>query len=93
MRGYVDLSNNHSKISKSDVKHRNIYLDLPKDRPRTTCLIHAPGKFSDECKILGNFGYKYAKSRPTKDRGNDPTIINKFNRQKENNDIVNHEVD
>ena len=41
----------------------------------------------------GDFGYNYAKSRPTKDRENDPENINKFNRQQENNAIVNSEVD
>ena len=44
---------------------------------------------SDECKVLGDFGSKYVKSRPTKDRLHDPVPRNKFNIQKQNNDIVN----
>ena len=35
----------------------------------------------------------YAKSRPTKDHGNDPVNRKKFNRQQENNSIVNSSVD
>ena len=42
-----------------------------------------------ECKVLGDFCSWYSKSRPTKDRGYNPANINKFNRQKENNDTVN----
>ena len=46
-----------------------------------------------EWKVPGDFVYNYAKSMPTKDRENDPENINKFNRQQENNAIVNSEVD
>ena len=40
-------------------------------------------------KVLGDFGSKYIKIRPTKDRRNDPVPRNKFNRKQENNAIVN----
>ena len=42
---------------------------------------------------MGEFGSKYSKISPTKDRGNDPLTKNKFNRNQENNDIVNHALD
>ena len=42
---------------------------------------------------MGDFGSKYVKIRPIKDRRHDTTNINKFNRQKDKNAIVNHAVD
>ena len=41
----------------------------------------------------GNLVLSILKHRPTKYRGNDPATRKKFNRQKQNNDIVNHTVD
>ena len=38
---------------------------------------------------MGDFGFKYAKTSPTKDCENNPVKINKCNRQQDNNDIVN----
>ena len=64
-----------------------------KGRSNPTCLIHDPGYSSDECKVLGDFRYKYAESMPTKDHAENPEKRNKFNRHQENNDIVNHPVD
>ena len=58
-----------------------------------TCLIHGPGSSSEECKVIGDFGTKYATSRPTKDRGSNPIPKKCFNRQKENNSSVNNAVD
>ena len=58
-----------------------------------TYLIHGPRHSSDECKVLGDFGDKYAKSNPTKDHGNHPIPGNKFNRHLENNAIINNVVD
>ena len=46
-----------------------------------TCLIHGPGNSSDECKVLGEFGDKYAKGKPKKDYGNRPIPRKKINRQ------------
>ena len=57
------------------------------------CLIHAPGNFSDECKFLGDFGFKYVKIIPTKYRERDPVPRKTFNTQQENNYIVNNAVD
>ena len=42
---------------------------------------------------MGDFGSKYSKIRPSKDCGHDTSNRNKFNRQQDNNDIVNHAVD
>ena len=40
-----------------------------------------------------DLGSKYAKSRLTKDRGNDPLKINKLNSHQENNAMFNSAVD
>ena len=69
------------------------YVDHTNDILNTACIIHGPGNSSDECKVLGDFGYKYDIIRPTKDRGNYLANKKKFNRQKQNNDIFNHAVD
>ena len=42
---------------------------------------------------MGDFGSKYSKRRHTKDRRNNQATRNKFNRQKDENAIVNHAVD
>ena len=35
-----------------------------------TCLIHNPEHYSNECKVLGDFGTKYAKGKRDKDHNN-----------------------
>ena len=45
------------------------------------------------CKVLGYFGAKYSKCKPTKDHGNNPIPRKKNNRQPENNAIINNVVD
>ena len=42
---------------------------------------------------MGDFVSRYVKNRPTKYRGHNPVPRNLFNRQKENDSIVNSEVD
>ena len=42
---------------------------------------------------MGDFGSKYSKIRPTKDRRHDPMTRKEFNIQQDNNDIVNHAED
>ena len=42
--------------------------------------------------VLGGFGAKYAKGKPTKYRGNHPIPGKKINIQQENNAIVNNVV-
>ena len=83
---YYEMSESNGKIRKRDVYH-------PKDRSKLTFLIHGPGHPQGECKILGDFGSKYSKIRPTKDRVQDHATKNKFNREQENNDIYHHEFD
>ena len=34
------------------------------------CLIQGPGNASDKCKVLEDFGTKYARGKPSKDYGN-----------------------
>ena len=52
-----------------------------------------PQEFSDEWKVVEDFGFKYAKRRHTKYRDNNPANIETFNRQQENNAIVKQWVD
>ena len=78
-----EIARNHSKI----------YVDNPKDRSKPTCLIHVPGHSSYECTILEDLDSEYVKSRPTKYPRHNPANGNKFNKQKQNNAILNHAVD
>ena len=80
-------------MSESAGKHINIYLNYPKGKSKHICIINVPRHSSDECKVLGNFGSKYIKSRPTKDHGQTPVPGKKFNRQNNNNGILNSAVD
>ena len=66
-------------MSKSSGERRKIYVDYQKGRSKTTCLVHGFGHLSVEWKVLGDFGSKYAKSRPTKDNRHDPANRKKFN--------------
>ena len=87
------LSYTYSEMSESAVQHRKIYVDYPRGNSKPTCFIHVLGHSSDECKVLLDFGSKYDKSRPTKDRGQGHANRNKFNIYQGNNAIVNSEVD
>ena len=86
-------SNTYSKISERYGNHRKSYVDHSKNRSKLTCLTHGPGHSLDGCKVLEDFGSKYSKSIPTKYRGNEPASNEKFNRQQDNNSIVQHAVD
>ena len=86
------LSQTRSTTSESAGRRRKQYVDSPSGKSKT-CLIHGPGYSSYECKDLGDFCARYAKGKPTKKRGNHPVPRNKFNRQKNNNSIVNSAVD
>ena len=74
-------------------KGRKRYVDYTKDRSKPPCLTHGTSNSSDECKVLGEFCSKNAKSIPTKERGRDPTNRKKFNTQKYNNAISKSAVD
>ena len=69
-------------MSDSDGKSRKRYIYHPKYIPKPTCLIHGTGHSSYECNILGDFGSKYAKIRPTKDRGHKTTFKKKMTERK-----------
>ena len=75
MRVESALSSTYSKISDSSVKFRKWNVYHPKNRSKQTCIIHGPGHSSDECKVLGDFGYRYSKIRPTKDHSNERATI------------------
>ena len=79
-------------MSDSTGKHRKGYVDCKKYRFKITCLIHGLRHLSDECKVLRDLGYNYSKSRSNNNRGQEPVIKKKFNRQEKNNDIVQHAV-
>ena len=91
-RGEDTLSHTYYLMSESDGNCRKKIYRPSKGWVKTS-LLHGPGNSSDECKVLGDFGSRYAKSRPTKYRGTNPIQINKFNRQQENNSIVDSAVD
>ena len=92
MRGEAASSNTHSEMSERSRNHRKRYVEHPKDISKPTCIIHVSDYESDECNVLVGFGSKYAKSRPTKDRGKHSANRNKFNRQQEKTYIVKHTV-
>ena len=73
-------------MSESAGKWKKVHVNHTKDSYKPTRIIHGPGYSSYECKVWGDFGSKYAKNRPTKDRGQDQR---KFNSQQDNNSIVN----
>ena len=79
-------------MGESAGKWRKQYVYCPAGEIKT-CLIHGLQHSSDECKVLVDFGAKYAKGKPTKDHGNNPVPKKTFNRQKGNNSIVNNVVD
>ena len=54
-------------MGESAGKRRKMYLDDLKDRLKLACIIHVPIHSLDECKVLGDFGTKYAKGRTTED--------------------------
>ena len=59
----------HPATVESSGKRRKRYVDSSKIESKT-CLIHGPGHYSDECKVLGDFGTNYSNSKPTKYHGN-----------------------
>ena len=81
----------HPKKGERAGNRRKRHLDSPSGKSKT-CLIHGPVYSSEECKVLGDFETKYANIRPNKDRGSNPVPRGEFNRQMENNDIVNKSV-
>ena len=68
--------------SENASKQRKIYVYCLSGKSKI-CLIQGHGHYSDECKVLGDFGAKYVKGKPPKDCGNNTVPRNKFNRQQE----------
>ena len=86
------MSWNFPEKGKSAGKRRKRHVDILTGKSKI-CLIHDPGHSSEECKVLGDFGTKCAKSRPTKDCVSRPIPRKSFNRQKEKNTMVKNAVD
>ena len=78
-------------MTESAGKRIKRYIDYPEGKP--TCLINGLKHSLDECKVLRDFGYKYVKIKPNKDRGHDPVQGKKFNKQQENIAIINRALD
>ena len=72
-------------------KHIKRYVDRLTVELKTY-LIHDPGHYSDDCKVLGDFSTKYAKGNPTKDHGNN-TAPRKNLRGSRKNAIVHNVAD
>ena len=80
-------------MSNSANMRRKGYVYNLKYRSKLICLIRGPGNSLDECKVLGDFGTKYAKIRPTKYHRHKPAPKIIFGRYQQNNAIVEHAVD
>ena len=80
-------------MSKSYGKRIKRYVDHPKGISKLSFLIHVLENSSEECEILGDYGSKYYKIRPTKYYGHETAAKNKFIRQKDYNAIVQYEID
>ena len=74
-------------------KHKKRYVNHPRDQSKLTCIISGPGNSSDECKVLGDFGSKYTKIRPNKERSPELTLKKKVGIQQEKNTSIQHAVD
>ena len=77
MRGESTSSKTYSEMIKISGKHKKRYVNHPRDKSKLTCLISGPGHSSDECKVLSDFGSKYTKSRPNKERSPELTLKKK----------------
>ena len=56
-------------------------------------MIHGIGHSSDECKVLGEFGTKYAAAQPTKNRVTNPIPQKGFQKKQENHTIIENMMD
>ena len=56
-------------------------------------MIHGPGHYSDECKVLGEFGTKYAAAQLTKDCGRNLIPRKEFQKKQEIHTIIDSVVD
>ena len=56
-------------------------------------MIHGLLNSSDECKVLVEFGTKYAAAQPKKNHGRNPVTKNVFHEKQENHTIIDSMVD
>ena len=56
-------------------------------------MTHGLGNFSDECKVLGEFGTKYAADQPTNNRGSTTIPKKGYQKKQENHAIIDNMVD
>ena len=82
-----------SKISESAVKRRKRYVDNMKDITKPTCLIRGSVNSSYKRNVLGEFGTKYDKYRPTKEHRQDPATKKRFGIQHKKNSTTQYAVD
>ena len=57
------------------------------------CMIYGLIHYSDECKVLGEFGTKYAAAQPTNNHGRNPIPRKRFQKKQENHTIIDNIVD
>ena len=76
-RGEAALSKTRPTTYESADNRRKRYVYCSTSESKTF-LVHRPGHFSDECKVLGYFVTKYDKGNPNKDHGNHPVLRKKL---------------
>ena len=76
-----------------DGKCRKRYVDRLSEGSELTCTIYGPGHYSEHCKVLNNFITRYDTISPSKESRHEPTFDNKYQKNQEVNDMVQHEVD
>ena len=93
MRVVLSSSKRYSHMISHDGKCRKRYVDRLSEGSELTCTIYGPGHYSEHCKVLNNFITRYDKISPSKESRHEPTFANKYQKNKEVNDMVQHEVD
>ena len=81
-----------TKIVRTLASAEKWYVDHQKDGSKLTCIVHGPVNSPYECKVLGEFDYKYSRIGPTKDHRKEFATKKKFIIQQNNNAIFNHAV-
>ena len=74
-------------------KRKQNYSDHLRYKSKINCLIHSPGHLSDECKVLNDFGDKYAKGRDFGEHRKGPISNKTFGKKQEINYIIQNEVE
>ena len=68
-------------------KRRKRHVNIPTVKSKI-CIIHVRGHSSEECEVLGGFGTKYDKIRPTKYHGNSLLHRGKNNRHQKTTPLL-----